>query len=143
MDEARAALTRIVRDARRAADVISGIRRLLKGGESRKGPLQIGDVIREVASLVEGEARSRRVMLRVEPDADLPPVVADRVQLQQVVLNLAMNAIEAMSASSPFRFPGIASAGLAEARGEPFRSPLPNLSLLPPHSSLDWLRPNP
>jgi PAS domain S-box-containing protein len=97
MDEARDALSRISRDANRAARVISGIRRLLKGGEPRTSPLQVGDVIREVATLVKDEAHTRRVMLRVESAADLPQVVADRVQLQQVLLNLVLNALDSLS----------------------------------------------
>jgi PAS domain S-box-containing protein len=97
MREADTALRCILEDASRASDVISRIRGFLKRGESRKAPLEVNDVIREVISLVQGEARTRGVSLRVESAADLPPVAADRVQLQQVILNLVMNAIEAMA----------------------------------------------
>ena len=57
----------------------------------------MNDVIQEVAALAQGELRKNRVALRMELAADLPPVLGDRVQLQQVILNLVMNGIEAMS----------------------------------------------
>jgi signal transduction histidine kinase len=60
--------------------------------------LHIGEVLEEVANLIQGEARARDVSIRVRAARNLPPVIGDRVQLQQVVLNLALNAIEAMSA---------------------------------------------
>jgi PAS domain S-box-containing protein len=97
MLEANHAIQRIIRDATRASDVLSRIRAFLKRGEPRKTQLHVPDVIREAASLVKDKARTQGVSLRVEPAPDLPPVTADRVQLQQVILNLLMNAIDAMS----------------------------------------------
>jgi signal transduction histidine kinase len=96
MQEANEALQRIIRDANRASDVITRIRGFLRRGEQRQTRLDVNEVIGEVIGLVQGEARTNGVSLQVEAAADLPVVVADRVQLQQVVLNLVMNAIEAM-----------------------------------------------
>ena len=87
----------IVRDANRASDIIKRIRALAQRAETEKVRLDANDAIREVMALAEGEARRHGVMLRVDLADDLSPVVGDRVQLQQVVLNLIMNGIEAMS----------------------------------------------
>ena len=98
LPEANEAVQRIVRDANRASEIVSRIRTFLKRGAPHRTELDLGEVVREVIGMVQGEARARNVSLRVEAAADLPPVVADRVALQQVILNLVMNAIEAMSA---------------------------------------------
>jgi C4-dicarboxylate-specific signal transduction histidine kinase len=96
-DEARAAVERIVRDSNRASDVIQRIRALAKKSEPQMVALDINDVIREAVSLEQREMLSQRVSLRTELASALPPVVGDRVQLQQVVINLVMNAAEAMA----------------------------------------------
>ena len=98
LPEANEAVQRIVRDANRASEIVSRIRTFLKRGAPHRTELDLGEVILEVIGMVQGEARARNVSLRVEAAADLPPLVADRVALQQVILNLVMNAIEAMSA---------------------------------------------
>jgi signal transduction histidine kinase len=98
LQEANDAVQRIVRDANRASEVTSRIRTFLKRGTPQRMELDLGEVVHEAIGMVQGEARARNVSLRVEAAADLPPVVADRVALQQVILNLVMNAIEAMSA---------------------------------------------
>jgi PAS domain S-box-containing protein len=104
VDEARAALQRIIADANRASEVLSRIRGFLKREEPRKTVVHLGEIIHEVSSLVQGEARSHGVMLYGGAAAGLPPVMADRVQLQQVILNLMMNAIESMSSvTQPLR----------------------------------------
>jgi PAS domain S-box-containing protein len=97
LDQARESVGLIMSDANRAADIIKRIRTLIKKADTEKIPLNINDAIREVIALAEGEARRNVVVLRTELAEDLPPVVGDRVQLQQVILNLAMNGIEAMS----------------------------------------------
>lgn len=97
IDEARAAVECIIRDAYRASDVIARTRAFLKRGEQQRVSLHIGEVLEEVANLVQGEARARDVSMHVRAAGNLPPVTGDRVQLQQVVLNLALNAIEALS----------------------------------------------
>ena len=96
-DEARAAVERIVRDSNRASEVIQRIRALAKKAEPQMVALDINDVIREAISLEQREMLSQRVSLRTELASALPPVLGDRVQLQQVVINLVMNAVEAMA----------------------------------------------
>jgi signal transduction histidine kinase len=100
LQEANDAVQRIVRDANRASEVVLRIRSFLRRGESQRTELDLGEVVHEVIGMVQGEARARKVSLRVEPAADLPSVLADKIQLQQVILNLVMNAIEAMSAAA-------------------------------------------
>ena len=98
LDEAREALSRIIRDGNRASDVIAKIRALLMKTDMEKERLDMNDAIREVVALAQGEMRRTGVALRAELEGDLPRVLGDRVQLQQVILNLVMNGIEAMSA---------------------------------------------
>ncbi|MEX8520383.1 MAG: ATP-binding protein [Leptothrix sp. (in: b-proteobacteria)] len=101
-DEAKAAVQRIVRDANRASDVIARIRSFLRRSEFLPSRVDIDEVIGEVIGLVQAEARAHGVSIRHRSAHDrptLPPVLADRVQLQQVILNLVMNALEAMSAA--------------------------------------------
>ena len=97
LDEAREAARRIVRDGNRASDVITRIRALVRKTDEEKARLNINHAIQEVAALAQGELRKNRVALRMELAADLPLVLGDRVQLQQVILNLVMNGIEAMA----------------------------------------------
>jgi predicted ATPase/signal transduction histidine kinase len=96
MDEAHAALQRIVRDGTRAGEVIRRIRALAKKTETKMAPLNLNDVLSEAMTLVRHELLSSRVVLRQEYASALPLILADKVQLQQVILNLAINAIEAM-----------------------------------------------
>ena len=97
LDEARAAVERIVRDGNRASEVIQRIRALAKKTEPQMVSLDINDVIREAISLEQREMLSQRVSLRTELASALPPVLGDRIQLQQVVINLVMNGLEAMA----------------------------------------------
>jgi signal transduction histidine kinase len=99
LNEAREALRRIVRDGNRASDVIARIRSLLKKGETNRMWLDVNRVIQEMVELTHGEVLQRNVSLKTELSTDLPPITADRVQLQQVLLNLIINAAEAMSAN--------------------------------------------
>ncbi len=100
LDEARQAVAAIIRDGTRASSVLVRIRGLLSRGERLRERLDINDVIREVIALSEGELRRNAISLQTEMSENLPPVVVDRVLLQQVVLNLIMNAMEAMRAVS-------------------------------------------
>jgi PAS domain S-box-containing protein len=94
--EVSEALLRIVRDGKRAGDIIDRIRDLTKKAPPRKGSLNINETIREVVELTHGEVVKNGVSLRTQLAEDLPLILADRVQLQQVLLNLIINAIEAM-----------------------------------------------
>ncbi|HKB66737.1 MAG TPA: ATP-binding protein [Pyrinomonadaceae bacterium] len=97
LDEARDAISRIVRDGNRASDVIGRIRALVKKGSPEKTLLDINESVQEVVSLIQGEIQKKSVILRLELTAGLPRVLSDRVGLQQVILNLVMNGIEAMN----------------------------------------------
>jgi signal transduction histidine kinase len=97
LSEAREAIRRIIRDGNRAGDVILRMRALFKKARTAKERLDINEAIEEVVILTQSEARRSKVALRMELASDLPTVMGDRVQLQQVVVNLILNAIEAMS----------------------------------------------
>jgi PAS domain S-box-containing protein len=92
----REALEDIASDGHRASEVISRIRSLVKKQAPEKMPVDLSDIAADVLALVNHEAQRKQVELRSHLNPSLPPVAADRVQLQQVLLNLAMNAIEAM-----------------------------------------------
>jgi C4-dicarboxylate-specific signal transduction histidine kinase len=98
MDEARRSVEWIIKDGNRAADVIQRIRALSKKTDTQKLPIDINDVVNEVIALVQRELSSHQVSLRTELAPALPVVLADRVQLQQVIINLVINGIEAMQA---------------------------------------------
>jgi C4-dicarboxylate-specific signal transduction histidine kinase len=96
-DDLRTAVERIVRDANRASEVIQRIRALAKRSEPQMVSLDINDVIREAIPLVQREVFNHGASLRTELASALPPVLGDRVQLQQVVINLLINGVEAMT----------------------------------------------
>ena len=95
--EAQQTIGRIIRDGNRAGDVVSRMRALFKKAPAAKEPLDINLIIQEVLTLTHGELQKNRVSLRTEFTAGLPTVLGDKIQLQQVILNLVVNAIEAMS----------------------------------------------
>ena len=97
LEEAREAAGRIVRDGKRAGEVIARIRALTRRTVVSRGSLDLNESIREVLALVGDQAKRNNVMIRTPFADDLSPVLGDQVQVQQVVLNLVMNAIEAMS----------------------------------------------
>jgi PAS domain S-box-containing protein len=96
LDEARRAAEWIIKEGNRAAEVIRRVGSLAKNAEPRKEPLDVNIVIDEVRALVLRELATRDIRWRLELAPDLPMVLADRVQLQQVIINLVMNGVEAM-----------------------------------------------
>ena len=98
LDEVREGLQAIARDGRRSSDVIARIRALARRTATEKEPLDVNAVIREVVALADGEAQRTGATVRTELAWNLPRVLGDRVQLQQVVLNLFLNGLEAMHA---------------------------------------------
>jgi PAS domain S-box-containing protein len=96
LDGVRRSVEWIIRDGNRASEVIRRIRALANKTDIEKAPLDINDVIREVVALVHRELTSLQVSLRMELAPALPMILGDRVQLQQVIINLVMNGIEAM-----------------------------------------------
>jgi signal transduction histidine kinase len=100
IDEAREAIRRILRDGNRAAEVISKTRALFKKAPVTKEQFDINEAVEEIVTLTYSEAQRNRVLVRTRLDGNIPLVRGDRVQLQQVVLNLLINAIEAVSGMS-------------------------------------------
>jgi signal transduction histidine kinase/HAMP domain-containing protein len=94
--EAREAASRSVNDATRAADIIARIRKLFKKGVPQREPVDVNEVIREMIVLLRNEADRHAVSIRSDLAADLPGVMADRLLLQQVIVNLMLNGVEAM-----------------------------------------------
>ena len=95
--EAREALLDIVRDGKRAGDVLSRMRSLFTKARVSKERLNLNEAIEEVVIFTQAEARRNKVQIRTELEANLPEVMGDRVQIQQVLMNLILNSIEAMS----------------------------------------------
>ena len=97
LERARAAATRIEQEGNRAADVINNLRSFYKkGAPAKRRIVDIKDIIREITILLGDEALRHSVTIRSELDEHVPHILADRVQLQQVFMNLMLNAIEAM-----------------------------------------------
>jgi C4-dicarboxylate-specific signal transduction histidine kinase len=96
-DEVRAALSDIISDANRASAVIARIRALTKRSAAERVSLQLNEVVADVSKLAQSALAERRITLHTELSDDLPRILGDRVEIQQVLLNLVMNGIEAMS----------------------------------------------
>jgi PAS domain S-box-containing protein len=97
LDEAREAATRIVKDGTRAAEIIKRIRMVFTKDTPEWELVDLNDVIREMIVLLRSETTRHSISIRTELNADLPAVMGDRVQLQQVMMNLIMNSIDAMN----------------------------------------------
>ena len=100
LDEVRASLADIVKNDQRAGAVIDRMRALLKRHELEVIRLDVGDVIGDVVTLMRADAVSRHVKLDVDIAGDLPPVRGDRVHLQQVLLNLVLNGMDALNGAT-------------------------------------------
>lgn len=98
LEEAREAVKRIARDGNRASEVIKRMRALVKKGEPARKPLDFNELVEETVSLAKPELTRKKVSLKTELAPGLPLVPADRVQMQQVLLNLVVNAVDSLSA---------------------------------------------
>ncbi|HTD15740.1 MAG TPA: ATP-binding protein [Chthoniobacterales bacterium] len=96
LEQTSQAIRRIIRDGKRASEVVSRTGALFKKAPAMQEPLEINEVIQEVLTLTQNEVQGNGVLLRTRLASDLPLVMGDRVQLQQVILNLILNAIQAM-----------------------------------------------
>jgi len=96
LEEAREAASRIVKDATRAAGIISRVRLLFKKSTPLQEPVDVNEAIQEMIVLLRSEATRYNITARMELAADLPRIMGDRVQLQQVLMNLIVNSIDAM-----------------------------------------------
>ena len=117
LDEVQQALTRIVDDGVRAAEVINRVRALMKKAPPRKDRLEINGLILEIIELTHGEAVKHGVSVLTELADLLPAVEGDRIQLQQVLLNLIVNALEAMGAANEGPKELLVSTGKVESSG--------------------------
>jgi PAS domain S-box-containing protein len=96
LGELRTANTRLLRDAHRAAEIVDRIRSQFEKGAVKRVTLDVSEIVRDTVALLRDEAARYKIAIRTELAADLPPIVGDRVQLQQVAMNLIINGIEAM-----------------------------------------------
>ncbi|MEX3945563.1 AAA family ATPase [Paraburkholderia sp. BR10937] len=113
--KASSALERIVRDSIRAGDVLGRIRQLIRKAPPKKESVDINDAIREIVEVIQGEARKSGALLDMQLAEGLPLIEGDRVELQQVILNLVVNALEAMSSIDGLRQVQIATRQADEA----------------------------
>jgi PAS domain S-box-containing protein len=95
--ELREILDDIVRDDKRAGEVILGLRQMLEKAEVEREPLRIQETVREVLGLIGGELGAKGISVREELDPNLPPVLACKVEIQQVIMNLLVNAVHVLS----------------------------------------------
>jgi signal transduction histidine kinase len=96
LEEALAATSRIVKNLNRAAEMIEHLRSLYKKSPPKRALVEMNEIVHEMAVLLQGEANRYGVSVRTDLAAGLPKITADRVQLQQVLMNLMLNGIEAM-----------------------------------------------
>ena len=99
LDEARKPASRIIQDVTRASEIIGRVRSLYRKGEPQRELINVNEIIREMIGLLRGETRRHSISTHTELADDLPHVSADGVQLQQVLMNLMLNAVDAMKES--------------------------------------------
>jgi signal transduction histidine kinase len=97
LEEVRSSIQRVVRDGNRASDIIQRVRALAKKAEPQKTFLDMNEVIQEAALLLQRQVHNQQVEMRTDLAPALPQVIGDRVQLQQVLINLIINGVEAMA----------------------------------------------
>ena len=100
LEEARQSVARIIADGHRAGEIIGRIRAFVNKTPSRKDWVDLNETIREVIALARSQVYENRVSLQTQLSDDVPPILGDRIQLQQVILNLMINAIDAMNGIS-------------------------------------------
>jgi PAS domain S-box-containing protein len=109
LSEARQAASRAIKDVRRASDIINRIGLLFKKGPPQREVVDLNEIIREMIALLRAEANRHSILMHDELANGLPQIPADRIQLQQVLMNLMLNGIEAMKDAGPSRNLGIKS----------------------------------
>jgi signal transduction histidine kinase len=116
VDKAKAAFEQIVADGHRAAAVIESIRAIFKNDARNRTSLDVNEMIGEAVALLRADLRKHRILVQATPNAEVPQVKGDRIQLQQVLLNLITNAIDAMATKDGARLLRVRSE-VNEARG--------------------------
>lgn len=99
MTEIEACVTEMTAEGNRAAGIVQRVRRMMRGAPPERAPVVLNELVYEVAALIRGELDNHRVSLRLNLANGLPAVVADRVQLQQVLINILINGMQSMSAA--------------------------------------------
>jgi signal transduction histidine kinase len=117
VQKARRSLERIVDDANRASEIIARVRSLAKGEQPRRDPVNLNDVILEALAAAQRDITQHGIVLEIDLDAKLPNIVADKVQLQQVIANLVLNAIDAMD-KTPWQERTLTIASTCDTTGE-------------------------
>ena len=117
LDKTRQAIGRIIKDGNRASEIISRIRALVKNAPPRQEWLDVNEIIVEVIGLAQSEVDRNRIFLKSHLSSDLPLVLGDRIQLQQVILNLIINGVEAMGRLKEGPKELLVSSGKDEANG--------------------------
>ena len=103
LDEVKAALEQIRKSGQHASHIIGSVRAMIRKDARNRAPVDVNELVREALALLEGELQRHRISVETALNEHLPTVNADRVQLQQVLMNLTTNAIDAMIATKPPR----------------------------------------
>jgi C4-dicarboxylate-specific signal transduction histidine kinase len=109
LDRGKAALKRVVADGHRAGAVIGSVRAIFKKDVRDRTSFDVNDLIREALALVRGDLQKHRILVQAEPNEQPPQVIGDRIQLQQVLLNLITKAVDSMAAKDELRVLSVTS----------------------------------